>query len=167
MHAGRPVNSRCRPNHGVNAPMVIDTGATSGRSHLRRRQGPPDCLWSCWSMTSTSRPPAGTPGGPADARPPCHRQARRAFDTGARGAARKMKTNLLGMSFLDRWKSWEVHADRLSSTAIHRLHITRLSRPQHGHRPVRWRRARHSLPAPGLTPFSARWRRTPARPALH
>ncbi len=25
----------------------------------------------------------------------------------------QMKTNLLGMSFLDRLESWEVHADRL------------------------------------------------------
>ena len=91
-------------------------------------------------MTSTSRPPADTP-----------RAARLTLDRLAIGKLversvpalvvphGQMKTNLLGMSFLDRLESWEVRADRLM---LHGYPYT-CSKQQHGPRPARSHRATH------------------------
>ena len=64
----------------------------------------------------------------------------------------QMKTNLLGMSFLDRLESWEVRADRLM------LRGYPLSGDRHRRAVIdqRDRIAQTLTPAPGFTPFSAR-----------
>jgi aspartyl protease family protein len=99
--------------NGVNAPMVIDTGATS--------------VVLTWETAKAAGLPlelleydvdVETAGGHTKA-------ARLTLDRLAVGKLversvpalvvprGQMKTNLLGMSFLDRLESWEVHADRL------------------------------------------------------
>jgi len=99
--------------NGVNAPMVIDTGATS--------------VVLTWETAKAAGLPlelldydvdVETAGGHTKA-------ARLTLDRLAIGKLversvpalvvphGQMKTNLLGMSFLDRLESWEVHADRL------------------------------------------------------
>jgi aspartyl protease family protein len=99
--------------NGVNAPMVIDTGATS--------------VVLTWETAKAAGLPlelleydvdVETAGGHTKA-------ARLTLDRLAIGNLversipalvvphGQMKTNLLGMSFLDRLESWDVHADRL------------------------------------------------------
>ena len=99
--------------NGVNAPMVIDTGATS--------------VVLTWETAKAAGLPlellefdvdVETAGGHT-------RAARLTLDRLAIGKLversvpalvvprGQMKTNLLGMSFLDRLESWEVHPDRL------------------------------------------------------
>jgi aspartyl protease family protein len=99
--------------NGVNAPMVIDTGATS--------------VVLTWETAKAAGLPlelleydvdVETAGGHT-------RAARLTLNRLAIGKLversipalvvprGQMKTNLLGMSFLDRLESWEVHADRL------------------------------------------------------
>jgi aspartyl protease family protein len=99
--------------NGVSAPMVIDTGATSvvltyetakaaglplelleydvdvetASGHTKAARLTLDRL-AVGKLVERSVPALGVPRG-------------------------QMKTNLLGMSFLDRMESWEVHADRL------------------------------------------------------
>jgi aspartyl protease family protein len=99
--------------NGVNAPMVIDTGATSVvlTYETARAAGLPLELLEYNVDVETA-------GGHT-------RAARLTLDRLAIGKLversvpalvvpqGQMKTNLLGMSFLDRLESWEVHADRL------------------------------------------------------
>ncbi|WP_213772863.1 TIGR02281 family clan AA aspartic protease [Bradyrhizobium sp. dw_78] len=99
--------------NGVNAPMVIDTGATSVvlTYETAKAAGLPLELLDYDVDVETA-------GGHAKA-------ARLTLDRLAIGRLversvpalvvprGQMKTNLLGMSFLDRLESWEVHADRL------------------------------------------------------
>ena len=99
--------------NGVNAPMVIDTGATSVvlTYETARAAGLPLELLEYDVDVETA-------GGHTSA-------ARLTLDRLAIGklversvpalvvSHGQMKTNLLGMSFLDRLESWEVHADRL------------------------------------------------------
>jgi aspartyl protease family protein len=99
--------------NGVSAPMVIDTGATSVVLTYETAQaaGLPLELLDYDVDVETA-------GGHAKA-------ARLTLDRLAIGKLversvpalvvphGQMKTNLLGMSFLDRLESWEVHADRL------------------------------------------------------
>ena len=103
---------RARIN-GVNAPMVIDTGATSVvlTYETAKAAGLPLELLDYDVDVETA-------GGHTKA-------ARLTLDRLAIGKLversvpalvvphGQMKTNLLGMSFLDRLESWEVHADRL------------------------------------------------------
>ena len=103
---------RARIN-GVNAPMVIDTGATSVvlTYETAKAAGLPLELLEYDVDVETA-------GGHTKA-------ARLTLDRLAIGKLversvpalvvphGQMKTNLLGMSFLDRLESWEVHADRL------------------------------------------------------
>ena len=112
--AARPVNSPCNAKiNGVKAPMVIDTGATS--------------VVLTWETAKAIGLPlemleydvdVETAGGHTKA-------ARLTLDRLAVGhlveksvpalvvPRGQMKTNLLGMSFLDRLESWGVQADRL------------------------------------------------------
>ena len=112
--AARAVSSRCRPRSTASrAPMVIDTGATS--------------VVLTWETAKAAGLPlelleynvdVETAGGHTKA-------ARLTLDRLAIGKLversvpalvvprGQMKTNLLGMSFLDRLESWEVRADRL------------------------------------------------------
>ena len=112
--AARAANSRCSAKiNGVNAPMVIDTGATS--------------VVLTWETAKATGLPlemleydvdVETAGGHTKA-------ARLTLDRLAVGQLveksvpalvvprGQMKTNLLGMSFLDRLESWGVRADRL------------------------------------------------------
>ena len=153
--------------NGVKAPMVIDTGATS--------------VVLTWETAKAIGLPiemleynvdVETAGGHTKA-------ARLTLDRLAVGELveksipalvvprGQMKTNLLGMSFLDRLESWGVQADKLM------LHGYPESR-QHHAQPRSARTARSSTsaiasrststPAPGLTPFSARWRRNARAP---
>jgi len=99
--------------NGVNAPMVIDTGATSVvlTYETAKAAGLPLELLEYDVDVETA-------GGHT-------RAARLTLDRLAIGNLversvpalvvphGQMKTNLLGMSFLDRLESWEVHADRL------------------------------------------------------
>ncbi len=99
--------------NGVNAPMVIDTGATSVvlTYETAKAAGLPLELLEYDVDVETA-------GGHT-------RAARLTLDRLAIGKLversvpalvvprGQMKTNLLGMSFLDRLESWEVHADRL------------------------------------------------------
>ena len=99
--------------NGVNAPMVIDTGATSVvlTYETARAAGLPLELLEYDVDVETA-------GGHT-------RAARLTLDRLAIGKLversvpalvvprGQMKTNLLGMSFLDRLESWEVHPDRL------------------------------------------------------
>jgi aspartyl protease family protein len=99
--------------NGVNAPMVIDTGATSVvlTYETAKAAGLPLELLEYDVDVETA-------GGHTKA-------ARLTLDRLAIGKLversvpalvvphGQMKTNLLGMSFLDRLESWEVHADRL------------------------------------------------------
>src|ERR1700710_2503189 len=99
--------------NGVNAPMVIDTGATSVvlTYETAKAAGLPLELLDYNVDLETA-------GGHT-------RAARLTLDRLAIGKLversvpalvvphGQMKTNLLGMSFLDRLESWEVHADRL------------------------------------------------------
>ena len=99
--------------NGVNAPMVIDTGATSVvlTYETAKAVGLPLELLEYDVDVETA-------GGHT-------RAARLTLDRLAIGKLversvpalvvphGQMKTNLLGMSFLDRLESWEVHADRL------------------------------------------------------
>ena len=99
--------------NGVNAPMVIDTGATSVvlTYETAKAAGLPLELLEYDVDVETA-------GGHTKA-------ARLTLDRLAIGHLversvpalvvphGQMKTNLLGMSFLDRLESWEVHADRL------------------------------------------------------
>src|SRR5580698_545098 len=99
--------------NGVNAPMVIDTGATSVvlTYETAKAAGLPLELLEYDVEVETA-------GGHTKA-------ARLTLDRLAIGKLversvpalvvphGQMKTNLLGMSFLDRLESWEVHADRL------------------------------------------------------
>ena len=99
--------------NGVNAPMVIDTGATSVvlTYETAKAAGLPLELLDYDVDVETA-------GGHTKA-------ARLTLDRLAIGPLversvpalvvphGQMKTNLLGMSFLDRLESWEVHADRL------------------------------------------------------
>ncbi|MBU6457650.1 MAG: TIGR02281 family clan AA aspartic protease [Bradyrhizobium sp.] len=99
--------------NGVNAPMVIDTGATSVvlTYETAKAAGLPLELLDYDVDVETA-------GGHTKA-------ARLTLDRLAIGQLversvpalvvphGQMKTNLLGMSFLDRLESWEVHADRL------------------------------------------------------
>jgi clan AA aspartic protease (TIGR02281 family) len=99
--------------NGVNAPMVIDTGATSVvlTYETAKAAGLPLELLEYDVDVETA-------GGHTKA-------ARLTLDRLAIGQLversvpalvvphGQMKTNLLGMSFLDRLESWEVHADRL------------------------------------------------------
>ena len=99
--------------NGVNAPMVIDTGATSVvlTYETARAAGLPLELLEYDVDVETA-------GGHTKA-------ARLTLDRLAIGKLEErsvpalvvphgqMKTNLLGMSFLDRLESWEVHPDRL------------------------------------------------------
>jgi aspartyl protease family protein len=99
--------------NGVNAPMVIDTGATSVvlTYETAKAAGLPLELLEYDVDVETA-------GGHT-------RAARLTLDRLAVGKLversvpalvvpqGQMKTNLLGMSFLDRLESWEVHADRL------------------------------------------------------
>ena len=99
--------------NGVNAPMVIDTGATSVvlTYETAKAAGLPLELLEYNVDVETA-------GGHT-------RAARLTLDRLAIGKLversvpalvvpqGQMKTNLLGMSFLDRLESWEVHADRL------------------------------------------------------
>jgi aspartyl protease family protein len=99
--------------NGVNAPMVIDTGATSVvlTYETAKAAGLPLELLEYDVDVETA-------GGHT-------RAARLTLDRVAIGKLversvpalvvphGQMKTNLLGMSFLDRLESWEVHADRL------------------------------------------------------
>jgi aspartyl protease family protein len=99
--------------NGVNAPMVIDTGATSVvlTYETAKAAGLPLELLEYDVDLETA-------GGRTKA-------ARLTLDRLAIGRLversvpalvvphGQMKTNLLGMSFLDRLESWEVHADRL------------------------------------------------------
>jgi aspartyl protease family protein len=99
--------------NGVNAPMVIDTGATSVvlTYETAKAAGLPLELLEYDVDVETA-------GGHTKA-------ARLTLDRLAVGKLversvpalvvprGQMKTNLLGMSFLDRMESWEVHADRL------------------------------------------------------
>ena len=99
--------------NGVNAPMVIDTGATSVvlTYETAKAAGLPLELLEYNVDVETA-------GGRT-------RAARLTLDRLAIGKLversvpalvvpqGQMKTNLLGMSFLDRLESWEVHADRL------------------------------------------------------
>jgi aspartyl protease family protein len=99
--------------NGVNAPMVIDTGATSVvlTYETAKAAGLPLELLEYDIDVETA-------GGHTKA-------ARLTLDRLAIGKLversvpalvvphGQMKTNLLGMSFLDRLESWEVHADRL------------------------------------------------------
>ena len=99
--------------NGVTAPMVIDTGATSVvlTYETARAAGLPLELLEYDVEVETA-------GGHT-------RAARLTLDRLAVGKLversvpalvvphGQMKTNLLGMSFLDRLESWEVHADRL------------------------------------------------------
>ncbi len=99
--------------NGVSAPMVIDTGATSVvlTYETARAVGLPLELLEYNVDVETA-------GGHTKA-------ARLTLDRLAVGRLversvpalvvphGQMKTNLLGMSFLDRMESWEVHADRL------------------------------------------------------
>ena len=99
--------------NGVNAPMVVDTGATSVvlTYETAKAAGLPLELLEYDVDVETA-------GGHAKA-------ARLTLDRLAVGKLversvpalvvphGQMKTNLLGMSFLDRLESWEVHADRL------------------------------------------------------
>jgi aspartyl protease family protein len=99
--------------NGVNAPMVIDTGATSVvlTYETAKAAGLPLELLEYDVEVETA-------GGRTKA-------ARLTLDRLAIGKLversvpalvvphGQMKTNLLGMSFLDRLESWEVHADRL------------------------------------------------------
>ena len=99
--------------NGVNAPMVIDTGATSVvlTYETAKAAGLPLELLEYDVDVKTA-------GGHTKA-------ARLTLDRLAIGHLversvpalvvphGQMKTNLLGMSFLDRLESWEVHADRL------------------------------------------------------
>ena len=77
----------------------------------------------------------------------------------------QMKTNLLGMSFLDRLESWDVRADRLM---LHGYPRARCITPPIGATARSSTSAiasrSTSTPAPGLTPFSARWRRKARAP---
>jgi aspartyl protease family protein len=100
--------------NGVNAPMVIDTGATSVvlTHETAKALGLPLELLEYDVDVETA-------GGHTKA-------ARLTLDRLAIGKLEErsipalvvprgqMKTNLLGMSFLDRLESWEVHADRLT-----------------------------------------------------
>jgi aspartyl protease family protein len=100
--------------NGVNAPMVIDTGATSVvlTFETAKALGLPLELLDYDVDVETA-------GGHT-------RAARLSLDRLAIGRLEErsipalvvprgqMKTNLLGMSFLDRLESWEVHADRLT-----------------------------------------------------
>ena len=154
--------------NGVKAPMVIDTGATS--------------VVLTWETAKAIGLPlelleynvdVETAGGHTKA-------ARLTLDRLAVGKLversvpalvvprGQMKTNLLGMSFLDRLESWGVQADKLmlhgypeSTDSSGR---TPLSARPRGPRPARSHRAARSTPAPGLTPFSARWRRNARAP---
>ena len=99
--------------NGVNAPMVVDTGATSVvlTYETAKAAGLPLELLEYDVDVETA-------GGHTKA-------ARLTLDRLAIGKLversvpalvvphGQMKTNLLGMSFLDRLESWEVHADRL------------------------------------------------------
>ena len=99
--------------NGVNAPMVVDTGATSvvlTYETAKAAELPLELLEYDVDVE--------TAGGHTKA-------ARLTLDRLAIGKLversvpalvvphGQMKTNLLGMSFLDRLESWEVHADRL------------------------------------------------------
>ena len=81
----------------------------------------------------------------------------------------QMKTNLLGMSFLDRLESWEVRADRLmlhgypDVTGSDQRLKPPSARPRRSSTSAIASRST-STPAPGLTPFSARWRRNARAP---
>ncbi len=100
--------------NGVNAPMVIDTGATSVvlTYETAKAAGLPLELLEYDVDVETA-------GGHTKA-------ARLTLDRLAIGKLEErsipalvvprgqMKTNLLGMSFLDRLESWEVHTDRLT-----------------------------------------------------
>jgi aspartyl protease family protein len=99
--------------NGVNAPMVVDTGATSVvlTYETAKALGLPLEMLEYDVDVETA-------GGHT-------RAARLTLDRLAIGRLEErsipalvvprgqMKTNLLGMSFLDRLESWEVHADRL------------------------------------------------------
>ena len=100
--------------NGVNAPMVVDTGATSVvlTYETAKALGLPLEMLEYDVDVETA-------GGHT-------RAARLSLDRLAIGRLEErsipalvvprgqMKTNLLGMSFLDRLESWEVHADRLT-----------------------------------------------------
>ena len=100
--------------NGVNAPMVVDTGATSVvlTYETAKALGLPLEILEYDVDVETA-------GGHT-------RAARLTLDRLAIGRLEErsipalvvprgqMKTNLLGMSFLDRLESWEVHADRLT-----------------------------------------------------
>ena len=149
--------------NGVTAPMVIDTGATS--------------VVLTWETAKAIGLPlemleydvdVETAGGHTKA-------ARLTLDRLAVGKLvehsvpalvvprGQMKTNLLGMSFLDRLESWGVRADTLMLHGYPEL-LRPPSAPAHGRRLARSHRAAHLTPAPGLTPFSARWRRNARAP---
>src|ERR1700730_10347849 len=75
-----------------------------------RPRRPLACRWSFWNMKSLYRPPAA----------PARRAGRRSIGRLVERSVPplvvprgQMKTNLLGMSFLDRLESWEVRADQL------------------------------------------------------
>ena len=112
--AGKAGNSHCVARiNGVRAPMVIDTGATSVvlTYETAKAAGLPLELLDYDVDVETA-------GGHTKA-------ARLTLDRLAVGKLversvpalvvprGQMKTNLLGMSFLDRLESWEVHPDRL------------------------------------------------------
>ena len=155
--------------NGVKAPMVIDTGATS--------------VVLTWETAKAIGLPlemleynvdVETAGGHTKA-------ARLTLDRLAVGQLveksvpalvvprGQMKTNLLGMSFLDRLESWGVRADKLMlhgyPDVTGRINAltppsTRTARPSTSAIASR----STSTPAPGLTPFSARWRRNARAP---
>ena len=155
--------------NGVNAPMVIDTGATSVvlTYETAKAAGLPLELLEYDVDVETA-------GGHTKA-------ARLTLDRLAIGKLversvpalvvprGQMKTNLLGMSFLDRLESWEVRADRLM---LHGYPVRRSATPDQASDAAPPLRSSTSAiasrstltPAPGLTPFSARWRRNARAP---